>query len=122
MAVPKPPSWEEKFEKKMKNLEKRMEEIGQRVEERGGEYGKKIEEKAKTMHKNLKHKGHHSHGLFWGIVLIAVGILWLGNNLDWFFYDVPWFPVALIAGGLFLILKNWDKKKTTENDSPGEQE
>ena len=122
MVEKKTSSWEESFEKKMKKLEDRIEEIGKKIEERGEKLGNKIEEKAKTVEKNIKQRGTHGHSLFWGLVLLVVGILWLGNNLDWFIYDVPWFPVVMIAGGVYLILKNWEKDKSQErNPSEGNE-
>ncbi|MBN2365627.1 MAG: hypothetical protein EH225_06510 [Calditrichaeota bacterium] len=40
--------------------------------------------------------------LVWGIILILIGFLFLGHNLDWFNFD--WnelWPLVMIAGGLF---------------------
>jgi len=117
MAEQKKISWEEKFEKKMKKLEKRMEEIGKALEEKGEQLGEKVEDKVKTVDKKMWGRRHSGHSLFWGIVLIVVGFVWLGNNLGWFLYDIPWVPVAMIAVGIYLILKHWEKGKTETSDS-----
>ena len=122
MAEKKTPSWEDKLDEKMKNLENRIEEIGKKVEERGEELGKKVEEKARTIKKDFERRGHHGHTMFWGIVLIVVGLIWLGNNVGWFFYDVPWFPVAMIAVGIYLIVKHWDRKKPAKQKKSGKEE
>jgi len=116
MVEKKKPSWEDQFEEKMKEVEARLEEIGKKVEEKGEVFGKRVEEKAKTFEKKIDAKDH-GHHLFWGIVLLAIGFVWLGNNLDWFRYDIPWVPVGLIAGGIYLILRNWEKDETGKEDN-----
>jgi hypothetical protein len=117
MVERKAPSWEEKFEEKMKKLEKRIEEMGKTLEEKGEEFGKRVEDRAKTINKEIRHRSHVGHSLFWGIVLLVVGFLWLGNNLRWFWYDIPWIPVAMIAGGIFLIIKHWEKEPSKSEKS-----
>jgi hypothetical protein len=43
-----------------------------------------------------------TRSLIWGIILIIIGFLFLGSNLDWFsFYWGDLWPSALILGGLF---------------------
>lgn len=120
MAERKIPSWEEKFEEKMKRLEKRMEEMGKKLEEKGEELGKRVEGKAKTVHDKLGRKGHREHSVFWGIVLIVVGFVWLGNNLDWFDYDIPWVPVVMIGVGIFLVIRHWEKEEPSDGEKSGE--
>ena len=109
MAERKTPSLEEKFEKKIKQLEDRIESIGKRVEAKGEDLGKRIEEKAEEISKKADFPKYHGHSLFWGIVLVALGILWLGNNLRWFYFDVPWLAVITIAGGIYLIIRHWER-------------
>jgi len=107
-------SWEDAFEEKMKKLEKRMDEIGRTVEEKGEAFGKRMEEKATTIGKEFKTKSQDKHSIFWGIALLIVGIIWLGNNLGWFDYHVSWLPILMIAGGAYLIWKNWKKEANEE--------
>ncbi len=91
-------SWEEKIEQKVTDLEKKVEMMGKGA--------KTITESAKG---DTRKEGHHGHTLFWGIVLIVIGIIGLGNNLRWFVYDIPLIPVIMIAGGIYIIIKNLEK-------------
>lgn len=105
MAEQKKPSWEEKFEKRMQHFEKKMDALGKKIEEKGESYSKEFEEKAKALHRKVHHKVNDKHQLFWGLALVILGLVWLGNNLGWFHYSIPLIPVAMIALGVFLILK-----------------
>ncbi|MCJ7812145.1 hypothetical protein MUP95_02345 [bacterium] len=98
-------SWEEKIEQKVTDLENKVERMG-----------KGAKTKTESAKENSRKEGHHGHTLFWGIVLIIIGIIWLGNNLKWFIYDIPWIPVIMIAGGIYIIFKNWEKEKPTGNE------
>ena len=117
MPEQKTSSWEEKFDRKIKRLEKRIEEIGKYLEEKDREVEEKIENRIKAVDRRIGSGFHSGHGLFWGIVLIAVGFIWLGNNLDWFSYEIPWVPVTMIAIGIYLILRYWEKDKVEISDS-----
>ena len=108
MADRKEPSWEDKFEERMRAFEKKMEAMGKKLEEKGEVYGKEFEEKAKAFQNKMQHNVHGNHQFFWGGVLIVVGLVWLGNNLGWFHYSIPLIPVAMIALGIFFILKHRD--------------
>jgi hypothetical protein len=56
------------------------------------------------------------HGLFWPIAMIMVGLVWLAKNMGWLAHDVPWFPLLLIAFGVYLIVRHatrqGDKKES----------
>ena len=106
MAERKTPSWEEKFEERMRIFEKKMEAMGKKLEEKGEVCGKEFEEKAKAFQSRMHHKVHGKHRFFWGGVLVVVGLVWLGNNLGWFQYSIPLIPVAMIALGIYFILKH----------------
>ena len=103
-------SWEKKLEEKVAELEKRIERMG-----------KQAEAKLKTAKTDVRKKEHHGHMLFWGIVLIVVGIIWLGNNLEWFVYEIPWIPVIMIAAGIHIILKNWGKEESADGDKTSDK-
>ncbi len=98
-------SWEERLEKKVAKLEKKIDRMGKRAEE-----------KLKTVEEDGIKEGHHGHLFFWGIVLVVVGIILLGNNLKWFVYEIPWIPVIMIAAGIYIIFKNWEKKEPPHGD------
>ena len=132
MAGKKESSWENQFEKKIKELEERIDELGDTlekkaenfgriIEKRGKDFSEKMESEAEQLKSRIVKKGRGSHNVFWGIVLVVMGILWLGKNLDWFYYDIPWVPIALIAGGIFLIVRNWEGRDPSSAGKSGEQ-
>lgn len=44
---------------------------------------------------------NESKSLVWGIILIIIGFLFLGNNLDWFYFDwATLWPALMILGGV----------------------
>jgi uncharacterized integral membrane protein len=50
------------------------------------------------------------HSVFWGIILLLFGVLFLLDNLDLMYFDFwdfigKWWPVILIVVGLSLIFK-----------------
>jgi len=50
------------------------------------------------------------HSVFWGIVLLVLGVLFLLGNLDIMYFDFwdfigDWWPVILIVVGLSIIFK-----------------
>jgi len=123
MAEQKVSSWEEKLDKKMKKLEKKVEEIRKTLEEKGEGLGEKVSDKVKAVDQKIGSRAHSGHSLFWGIVMIVVGFVWLGNNLGWFSYEIPWVPVVMIAVGIYLILRYLEKSKIeTGNSNSKEKE
>ncbi len=55
---------------------------------------------------------HEAHcGLFWPIFLIVIGFVWLARNLGWLGPNFPWFPLALIAFGVYLLCAHGSRKK-----------
>jgi hypothetical protein len=106
------------LDKKMKKLEKRVEDIGKRVEEKGEEFGKRMEVKAKEVRQKIEKKNLPGHNIFWGVALVAVGLIWLAGNTGWFDFDIPWFAIVLIVVGIYLVIRNWEKKESSEKDNP----
>lgn len=49
--------------------------------------------------------------LFWPIFLIVIGFVWLARNLGWLGPHFPWFPLALIAFGVYLLCARTTRKK-----------
>jgi len=54
---------------------------------------------------------HHRHGSFWGIVLVALGLVFLADNLGWVCWDLPFWPVVMIIGGAYLIYTSGRREK-----------
>lgn len=92
---------EKRLGRRIKEVEKRLDEVGRRIDTAVDRVtGSTISED--TGHK----RGNGGSHLFWGIVFLAAGLIWLGNNLGWFYADVPWVPILLIAGGVTLIIRH----------------
>jgi hypothetical protein len=82
---------QDRIEEKLNRLEKEIPSI---VEQRLDDAIKKAKVKPKS------DRGH----VFWGLFLIAIGILWLAEKLDWIHFDFAWlWPTALICFGLYLM-------------------
>jgi len=96
---------DERLERRVAELEKKIDRMGKRAGER-----------LKTVKGDIHDGRHQGHVFFWGIVLIVVGIIWLGNNLEWFVYEIPWISVIMIAAGVYIIFKNWEKKEPSDGD------
>ena len=109
MSDNKNKSWEEILQEKLEGLEKKIEDIGQKIDKEGRKFSKDIEQKANSVSKRIKkHKPKHS--FIWGVIFICLGLLWLGESLDWF-YDLPLFPIIMIIIGILLIVKDTERDK-----------
>ena len=53
--------------------------------------------------------------VYWGVTLIILGLVWLGNNMGWFYPEVPLIPLLIIAFGIHLILKHLKKEESSSN-------
>jgi hypothetical protein len=95
----------------LNELEKRVDEIGERVEKRIDELAKHIEERFSQKNNtppqfppSYQHRARIG-GSFWGIALIAFGIVLLNNHFDWFDLNIPLLPAILIILGLYLVFE-----------------
>lgn len=114
MSPQKNQSWEDKLQKQMEKLEEKVENIGKKLDRESEKFARGVEKKVTDVSKNFgKHKPKHS--LIWGIIFICIGLLWLGENLNWF-YHVPLIPVIMIIIGILLIIKDSEKNKTTSSN------
>lgn len=110
--APKKENWEVKLEEKIKELENTVEDLTRKIDEKGSEISEHIQNKARKAQK----ENSSGHYLFWGVIFIIVGFLWLGNNLRWFIREVPWVPVVIIALGIYLIIRNLEKEDDRGKD------
>jgi Flp pilus assembly protein TadB len=110
-------SREDQLAERVRELERRIKAFEKRLEKKGEVLGKGVEAEMKEIQSGFHRVCHHGHSLFWGIVLVVVGLIWLGNNLGWFMYEIPWIPVIMIAGGIYMILRNWEKEELSGKKS-----
>lgn len=82
-------------------LKRRIEDLERRVNTLQGEPplpGSELERAER------RRKSSHTSRLVLGIIIVAVGLLWLGENYDiWFLRDLSIWPVLLIVFGFYLI-------------------
>ncbi len=105
---------------RLEDLERRIEEMAREMESRAQEFSERLEQMGERLAntfdsrrpaapeevKGRPFRRRRHDSLFWGLVLIAVGVFWMGRNLGWFWWHVPLWPVLLIALGLYLLLRS----------------
>lgn len=89
---------EQHVEKVVVELNQRLDDLSKRMEDRfasgnGSLSGKKMPRRNRS-------------ASFWGVALVTIGVILLGNHFNWFDLDIPIVPVALIILGCYLILEN----------------
>ncbi|RJP73680.1 MAG: hypothetical protein C4524_14280 [Candidatus Zixiibacteriota bacterium] len=92
------------------DLERRVEDIVARLEKRIEDLEKSLDQRFSASGSPLPpltppHRRSRDNS-FWGIALLVVGLILLANHFDWFYFEIPWIPAALIILGLYLILEN----------------
>ena len=92
---------EKKVEDFSKDIEKRFEEFTRRIEDKFS--GDKKPENGKNGFPCVPRKHDTT---FWGIILVIIGVVLLGNYFHWFYLDVPIFPTALVILGVYLIIEH----------------
>lgn len=115
-------SWEARLDEKVQALEKKMEELGHKLERGAEDLEKRTEKLGRDIEERVQGAGgtktHRSGaGFFWGLVFIVAGVIWLGNQFGWFDYDVPWAALFLIAGGIYMVVRYWDRSGDEPKDS-----
>jgi|TARA_Y100000034_G_scaffold126531_1_gene177900 hypothetical protein len=61
--------------------------------------------KLKHSHENWCWCGGASGGLFWGLLVLALGLWFLAKDLGWVSLNVSIWPVILIILGVWMLLK-----------------
>ena len=113
MAAEKPSR--EDIDRKIEDLEQRLEASVHKLEAQANKLGKKLEAKAEHIGEEFKSRSEAGSALFWGVIAIVIGAIWLGNNLHWFHFRLPWLPVILIAAGVYMILMSGQHGKRSPN-------
>ena len=49
-------------------------------------------------------------GLLFGLFVLAIGVSWLGNDMGWWVFDLPWLPLAVSLFGLSMVVKWFTNK------------
>lgn len=49
-------------------------------------------------------------GLFFGVFVLAIGLSWLGNDVGWWSFNLPWLPLAVSLFGLSMVVKWFTNK------------
>ena len=64
------------------------------------------------MAKKAQEEGHHwcccygrGNGLFWGLIILLIGLWILAKDLGWITFDVSIWAIVLIFVGLWILLK-----------------
>lgn len=65
--------------------------------------------------KENRMRGMCCHGsgygkLFFGIFILAMGVSWLGNDIGWWKFNLPWFPLAIVLLGIAMII-GWSRRE-----------
>jgi phage shock protein PspC (stress-responsive transcriptional regulator)/uncharacterized integral membrane protein len=82
-------------------IQENVQEIGERVKQAGEGLGTTFSKKAEEKHSN--------HAVWFGILLILIGVIFLLKNLNlirWFDSDLLW-PIIIICIGAWLLIRRW---------------
>lgn len=80
-------------EERLVSLEKKVDELNSKINEVSG--------------KNSRISCQIGRGrLFWGLVFIVFGGIWLGREQNWLDFNFPFMPTALVVLGLYFLLSS----------------
>ncbi|RPH95144.1 hypothetical protein EHM69_05395 [candidate division KSB1 bacterium] len=87
----------ESLENRMQQIERKLDDLALRIP-MSGETSKAVRRRGRTSR------------VFWGIFILALGFIWLGQNfgIEWL-NSLRFWPVAVIVFGVYLIFgdRNW---------------
>jgi len=115
MNAKKEKSWEENLQEQMQKLEKRIEDISNKLDDQSEKIAKNVGKKASSATRKFENR-KPSHSIIWGIIFIALGLLWLGESLHWF-YDLPLIPIIIIVIGILLVVKDLQTNESPSADN-----
>jgi hypothetical protein len=85
--------------------EKCAEKFGKDMECWGENFGKHMEAKFSKGQPWHKHKKSLSvGGLVFSLLILSWGVAWLGNDLGWWQFDFPFWPVLVVIIGLAALI------------------
>jgi hypothetical protein len=84
-----------------------IERLERKIDEAIRRLDRECEQLSKTASENQTPlESVRCHGsLFWGGLLLIVGLIWLGSSMGWFKLSIPWGPVIVILFGLVLLYR-----------------
>lgn len=88
-------------EQRLDAVEKRLADLAGRLEEVAGRTAEPTPPDL-----NRTYRRPYRANVFWGLVLIVVGLVWMGNQMEWFDLHIPFLPVVAIILGLHLLMKS----------------
>lgn len=94
----------EELDKKIEAFVSRMDDRITEIERRLGSRSEGSQKNAAPADKGPQRRGRDSS--FWGIALVVIGFILLGNHFNWFDLDIPIIPAALIILGCYLLIEN----------------
>ena len=70
----------------------------------------KIEE-FKKWEKEWHYESHGSGfgGIIFGLIVLALGLIWMGNEAGWWAIDLPFWPLVVVVIGLFMFFGSLKK-------------
>lgn len=81
-------------------IERRLDAVSKRLDDLAERTGQRVE-----FTPAYRFRGERRR-VFWGLAFIAVGLIWLGNRMNWFEFEVPIAAMALILIGAYMIVSS----------------
>jgi hypothetical protein len=101
----------ESIERRLEQIERKLDEAVRKEADTGNlddVLKKRVTREAAGEPEPARRNRRRVSRVFWGIFIVAVGGIWLAQNMDWLTTDIHWWPIALIVFGLYMIFGSRD--------------